>query len=489
MSLKYITCIDILNKMNSKTEKDIKLIIYACEFAKQKHKGQKRYSGEPYYTHVFQVGKILAEMSMSAVVVAAGILHDTLEDTDATLEEINKKFNNEIGFLVDGVSHLGEVRYHGLDVRVKSLQKLFVATSKDLRVIIIKLADRLHNMQTINAVPKEKQKRIAKETLKVYVPIADRLGMSRIKGQLEELSFSVSNKKEYEKIKKKIDNLVGLTSINKIEKDILRILVKKGIMNVSVYSRIKNAYSTYRKMNWKKYHFEEVKDILAFRVLVDDIPMAYTALGAIHLEWSPLPHTFKDYISFPKPNGYRALHTRVLVNSIILEIQILTYEMQQYAEYGVASHFNFKEKRYGTAGLTLDLFKKLLPLEKKQKNISWLEKLSNVYSNGNEDFIGDMENDFLHERMFIYTPKGDVVDLPINSTVIDFAFSIHTDIGLHAEAGSVNHKYSSLNTKLKNGDVVKVHTNKKSKPTQKWLDWVVTAEARAKITSFIKKNS
>ena len=489
----FIESKDIVQVMQDPvTQKDVALIEKACAFAKEKHDGQERYSGDPYYTHVFEVGRMLAEIGMSADVVAAGILHDTIEDTDTTTRELKKEFGSTVVFLVDSVSHLGEVRYQGLDMRVQSLQKLFVATSKDVRVIIIKLMDRLHNMRTLAAVPKGKQKRIAKETQRVYAPIADRLGMGKLKTELEELSFKHTEPKTYDSFKKEIDLKIGSISMNDIEKKIGRVLVDAGITGIEITSRIKSVYSTYMKMNYKKYALEQVQDLVALRVLVHDVPTAYNALGILHAQWRSIPGAFKDYISLPKPNGYQALHTRILIDKHILEVQILTFAMHEHARFGIAAHFNYKDKRHGVAGLDLKWFEKLLASKKGAKHIPWSERIIAIQKNSQGDdsiFLENMEADFLQERMFIFTPKGEVVDLPLKATPIDFAFAIHSDIGKHAEGAFVNGKYVALRHELQNGDIVEIKTGKKDVVNEKWLDWVKTAEARSRIRQFTKKNS
>ena len=490
---KTITARDIIDAMQQqKTAANIALIEQACEFAKKKHEGQKRYSGLPYHTHVFEVGRLLAEFCMPVNVIVAGILHDTIEDTDTTTEEIAKTFNKEIAFFVEGVSNLGEIHYRGLDVRVKSLQKLFVATSKDLRVMIIKLMDRLHNMRTLEFVPEEKRLRIAKETQRVYAPLADRLGMGAIKTELDELAFKYINYETYTALRKKMDEAVGSVSIENIEKKVGSALASQGIVNVSISSRIKSVYSTHMKMQYKKYSFEQVRDLVALRVIVDDTPTAYNALGIIHAQWKPIPGTMKDYISLPKPNGYQALHTRIIIDRHILEIHILTYAMHQQAQFGVAAHFNYKEVRSGIAGIELRWFDKLLSPQRTKHDMPWLRRASAIHTDGDTDissFVEDAQADFLQERMFIFTPEGEVVDLPVKSTIIDFAFAIHTDIGLRAESAFVNGRHTSLKHELENGDVVRVITGKKPHVTKKWLERVKTAEARSRIRQFIKKNS
>ena len=445
------------------TTKDTRLIRKACAFAQEKHKGQTRYSGHPYYTHTFEVGKLLAEVGMSVEVVAAGILHDTLEDTNTTVQELKKEFTPTVAFFVDSVSHLGEVRYQGLDMRVKSLQKLFIATSKDIRVIIIKLMDRLHNMRTLKAVPKAKQKRIAKETQQVYAPIADRLGMGKLKTELEELAFKCIEPDTYAELKEEIDKTIGSISMKDIEKKVQKALNEAKVKDIEISSRIKSVYSTHMKMQHKKYALEQIQDLVAFRVLVNSVPNAYNVLGILHAQWRSIPGAFKDYISLPKPNGYQALHTRILIDTHILEVQILTHDMRQHAQFGIAAHFTYKDKRHGTTGLNLEWFDKLLANKKGTKNVPWAERITTIQEDISDDsnFLENIQADFLQERMFIFTPKGEVVDLPKNATPVDFAFAIHGDIGRHAEGAFVNGKYVSLRHELQNGDIVEIKTGKK----------------------------
>ncbi|MDE0243108.1 MAG: HD domain-containing protein [Candidatus Kaiserbacteria bacterium] len=466
--------------------KEEDLIRKACAFAKEKHGDQMRYSGHPYYTHTFEVGRILAGMGMGATVIAAGILHDVIEDTDTTEKDLEKMFGKKIAFFVNGVSNLGDVRYRGLDTRVKSLQKLFVATSKDLRVILIKLIDRLHNMRTLDAVSKVKRKRIANETIRVYAPIAERLGMGDVRSELEELAFKHLEPDRYRSISEEVQAVTKSVSTQAMEKKLTRAIGKKSI-TCTITSRIKSAYSTYNKMKFKRYSIEQIQDLIAFRILVDDVQMAYRVLGIVHGEWRSIPRTFKDYISLPKPNGYQALHTTILIGQHVVEVQILTHDMQRQAQFGIAAHFTYKEKQRGVPGINLDWFKKLLP-QSAVTGPAWVDQVSSMHGDG-EEFLQNMESDFLKERIFVFTPKGDVVDLPKEATVADFAFAIHSDIGLRAEGGFVNGNYRSLRHELENGDVVLVKAGKRDRVTEKWLDWIKTAEARTKVRRATKKSS
>ena len=490
MADRIITARDILDAAPTRFGKKEEVFVEkACAYAKEKHEGQVRYSGLPYYTHTFEVGKLLAAMGMSADVVAAGILHDVIEDTDATEKDLEKAFGKKVSFFVNAVSNLGDVRYRGLDTRVKSLQKLFVATSKDLRVIVIKIMDRLHNMRTLDAVAKTKRRRIANETQRVYAPIAERLGMGRVRSELEEMAFRHLTPKRYRIMSDEIKRAIRSVSVQSLEKKITRALGRNGIP-CSIESRIKSAHSTRNKMKYKRYSLEQIHDLIAFRVIIDDIPAAYRTLGIIHGEWRSLPATFKDYISLPKPNGYRALHSNILIGQRVVEVQILTREMHRQAQFGIAAHFRYKEKQRGIVGIDLQWFEKLLP-RARSKNLSWIDQVSSLHQNGadDEEFLHGMEADFLQERMFIFTPKGDVVDLPKEAIVIDFAFAIHSDIGLRAEGAFINGTYRSLRHELQNGDVVLVQTGKSVRATEKWLTWAKTTEARSKIRRAREKSS
>lgn len=484
-----ITIEDILNEMPTLSKSSEDLIRKAGKYSKKMHEGQTRYSGIPYYTHTFSVGKLLAEAGMASSVVVAGILHDTLEDTEATAEDIKKEFGADVAFFVDSVSHLGDVRYKGLEIRVRSLQKLFIATSKDLRVIIIKLMDRLHNMQTLDAVPKEKQERIAKETLFIYIPLADRLGMGKLKADLEDLAFSKLEEEKFNTLKKDIDKIANAVSLDEVKKDLEQELNKKGIYNFRIESRIKTVYSTDRKMNVKGLRVEEVQDIIALRVVVNNISDVYLSLGAILARWDHIVAKFKDYIAFPKPNGYKAVHTRIDYEGKIIEVQILTEAMLEENLYGIANYFKVKDGRGGSVGLDLKWFYKILP--QKDPDVPWVQKLAELQKDtvDAELFLDNIQSDFLQERMFVFTPKEEVVDLPRGATVIDFAFSIHTDIGLRAEGAFVNGKFTSIKEVLRNGDRVEIKIGKKENANVKWLEHIKTAEAKHKVQAFINRQA
>ncbi len=491
---------ELLSLLKSKSKQDIDLVAKAFDFAKKAHADQKRFSGELYFVHVYETAKILAELGMSATTVSAGLLHDCLEDAGANKQEIEKEFDSEILFLVEGVTKLGKLKYRGAQRHKESLRKLFVAISQDIRVIIIKLADRLHNMKTLEHVPEHKQLRIANETLEIYAAIAYRLGIRKLSRQLEDLSFKYINPDKFQETKKllKQRKKEDLYYLDKFHKSIKKTLAKKGITKMTIDYRIKNLYSLYKKLQRKDNNIDKIYDISALRIILSDIPECYKALGVIHEVYRPLPGRIKDYIAFPKPNNYRALHTTIFTGyGNVVEIQIKTKEMHQEAEYGLASHFSYKEKIKRNPNL--DWIKKLLPFNRISKIASqeinfddvpsWIKELVKYQSSEKkEDSLDEIKNDFFQKRIFVFTPKGDVVDLPVNSTPIDFAYSIHSDIGDHISGVKVNNKMVSIDTTLENGDIVEIITNKKSKPSRKWLNYAKTAAAKKHIrNSLIEK--
>ena len=486
-----INCIITLMEVPSK--QDVDLITKAFDFAQKVHQGQKRFSGEPYFIHCVQTAKILAELGMSSTVISAGLLHDCLEDGKIEEDKIKKEFGEEIFFLVKGVTKLGKLKYRGVQRHKESLRKLFVAVSQDIRVIIIKLADRLHNMQTLNYVPEHKRLRIAIETLEIYVPIAYRLGIRKFSRQLEDLAFPFVYLKEYEKTKDllKTKSKKDLHNLNKFQKSIKKALAKKEIIKFNVDYRIKTLYSLYKKLKKKDWNIEKIYDISALRIIVSNVEECYKIFGIIHGIWRPLPGKIKDYISFPKPNNYQALHTSVFTGyGNVVEIQIKTKEMHQVAEYGIASHVLYKKSiRKEKLNNYFSWVKHLLP--KKQKEIdvpAWIKELVEYQqiSKDKED-LEDIKSDFFQQRIFVFTPKGDVIDLPINSSPVDFAYAIHSDIGNHIAGAKVNGKMTSLEAGLVNGDIVEILTKKTAKPNRKWLAFVKTTAARKNIRAALSR--
>ena len=493
---------DIIDLMDSPSSDDIVLITKAYDFAEEAHKLQKRFSGEPYFIHPYETAKILAGIKMGVPTICAGLMHDTIEDACASEEEVKKEFGEEILFLINGVSKLGKHKYHGIERYMLSLQKLFVAISQDIRVLIIKLADRLHNMRTLQYVRPEKQHRIALETLDIFAPLAYRLGIRKLSCELEDLSFTYVNPveanlaKEYIKEKSR----ENLPTLEKFIKSLKSALAKEGVTNINTDYRTKGLLSFYRKLIKKEKDVEKIYDVLAVRVITDTVSDCYKILGIIHSEWRPLPNRIKDYIAVPKPNGYQSLHTTVFTgDGGIVEIQIRTKEMHRNAEYGIASHFSYKKKgvvkpdaRSNSVSWFKQFLSKSIPFVGNTNSeflntdvTSWMKELAVTDFDTNDDGKIDegTKADFFAARIFIFTPKGDVVDLPIKSTPIDFAYAIHSDVGNHVSGAKVNGKMVTLDTELKDQDIVEIITKNSAKPSMKWLENVKTNLAKRHIHS------
>lgn len=462
-------------------EKDKILIEKAYNFAKKAHEGQLRKSGDPYFVHVASTGKNLADLGMSSTVVAAGLLHDVLEDADISKEELTNEFGEEIVKLVEGVTKLGKVKYKGVERNVENLRKFFISVAEDLRVLVIKLADRLHNIETLKHVRPDKQKRIALETLEIYAPLANRLSMGRLKGRLEDAAFQFAYPKEYEEVKKMLLDKKDAKEKYLIEvKDKIEEKIKEAkLKNTKIDYRQKHLYSLWKKLQKYDMDIGKIYDIIALRVMVNSVADCYHILGLIHGEWTPVPNRIKDYIASPKSNGYQSLHTTIFTGTGgIVEIQIRTHEMHEKAENGIAAHFIYKEK---------NKTEKIIP-----KQFEWVNQLHDLNQTNEQDpekFLKTIKMDFFKDRVFIFTPLGDIIDLPEDSSVIDFAYAIHTDVGDHAQGAKINGKNSSLGTKLKNNDIVEIQTNKNAKPSSKWLDYTKTSLARKRINLHLKSNS
>ena len=498
-----VTAREITNLIDRHTPEDEALIKRAYAFAEQAHHNQKRLSGVPYFDHLTETAKILAEYGMGATTIAAGLLHDTLEDTGVTTAILQKEFGHEILFLVEGVTKLGKVKYHGTDRHNESLRKLFVAMSQDIRVLMIKLADRLHNIRTLVHVPKEKQERIAGETLEIYAPIAYRLGIRKLSRELEDLSFPYVYPKEYAALEKAVKERYeeNVESLEKFLKSLKKALAKEGVPYLRTEYRVKGVFSLYKKLQAKKKHVEEIHDVLALRVIVPTIGDCYRVLGVVHGTWRPLPGRIKDYVAFPKPNGYQALHTTVFVgDGSVVEVQIKTLEMYQHSEYGIASHISYKGKRSGEENPeSIAWIKELLPDQDTKTTIAhhiagqdvphWIKDLVQYHQEqgDHEAFKEDLKKDFFQHRIFVFSPKGDVVDLPTGSTPVDFAYAIHSDIGNHMVGAKVNKKLVSLDEALHNGDIVEIMTRPTSKPSTKWTEYAKTSSAKRHIRSAIQK--
>jgi len=499
---------EIIGHVSNPTEADRALILKAYEFAAAAHEGQLRKSGEPYMSHLAAVGLSLAEMGMGPRTIAAGLLHDTIEDTPVTAEDIKENFGDEILFLVDGVTKLSSVRYYGSDRHNESLRKLFVATSQDIRVLIVKLVDRLHNIQTLEYVDKSKHLRIARETLEVYVPVAHRLGMGRIRKELEDLAFPYVYPKEYEEVVRLLELKTGKAEqiLERERKTLQKKLAETGLRDFNTSFRVKGLYSLYQKLKRKEWDMDKIYDLLAMRVVVSSVEECYRALGIVHEMWRPLPKRVKDYIAFPKPNGYQSIHTTVTtLNGTILEIQIRTKKMHHEAEYGIASHMMYKNKNTPNnppsnlfSNLLPSLFRPFIWKEQKpettpkvvleaphrEKIPQWIGQIGEMYTKEKatgSEFVDDMRKDFFTNRIFVFTPNGDVVDLPIGACPIDFAYAIHSEVGDHIAAAKVNKKLVQLDSELKNGDIVEIDTKKSARPSRKWLDAARTSLARRRI--------
>jgi guanosine-3',5'-bis(diphosphate) 3'-pyrophosphohydrolase len=465
-------------------EDNLNLIKKAYDVAKKKHEGQFRKSGDPYIQHPVEVAYILATLHAGPDTIAAGLLHDVLEDTDMSKEEMAATFNKDVAEIVDGVTKISKLKYM---TKEKALahnhEKLLLAMAKDIRVILVKIADRLHNMRTIQFHSEEKQKRIAQETLDLYAPLAHRLGMYRIKAELEDLSFKALEPEKYAEIAKEI-------SFKKTERDedvekmistVKGLLEKNHINHYDIKGRVKNIYSIYKKIITKNKTIDDIYDLLALRVIVDSVEQCYHVLGIIHSIWTPLPMRFKDYIAVPKPNMYQSLHTTVVGPAgKIYEIQIRTYEMDQIAEFGVAAHWAYKENvEYSHEKEQLEIVSKL----------KWYKDLTTYVENSaTEDPLDSIIEDIFSANVYIFTPKGDVYDFPAGSMPLDFAYRIHSDIGNKTVGAIVNGKIVPLSYKLKTGDVVEIKTNKAcTGPTSEWLKLAKTSHAKTKIKAFINK--
>lgn len=482
---------DIISLMDQPTAEHTALIEKAYNTAEEAHRGVFRKSGEPYFNHVFETAKIIAELKMCPATICAGLLHDSIEDGVLTEDKIKKEFGDEILFLVNGVTKLGKLKYHGAERHAESLRKLFVASAQDIRVIIIKLCDRLHNMRTLQYVRPDKQKRIALETLEIFAPFAYRLSIRKVSRELEDLSFYYLYPEEYKKVTElmKLKKTETLPRLEKFMKSIKKALAEEGLTNIQTDYRQKGLYSLSKKIVSKGGEIDNIYDILALRIFTDNIADCYKVLGIIHGKWVPLPSRIKDYIAIPKPNGYQSIHTTIFTgDGSIIEVQIRTHEMHREAEYGIASHLLYKDKK-NNANKDMNWFNQFLPKTLSgyfnQDNTTkvvppWIKDLANdsVTLKNKEEMMDDLKSDFLNQRIFTFTPKGDVIDLPIGSSVIDFAYTIHSDIGNHISSAMVNYKIASLDTKLQNGDQVEIITRKTAKPSRKWLDYAKTSTAK-----------
>lgn len=502
---------EIISKMSRSSTEDVAFVEKAYEFSKKAHEGNSRYSGEPYFIHPAATAKILAEYGMDATTIAAGLLHDAVEDGCISREEVEKEFGKELLFIVDGVTKLGTHKYRGAERHAESLRRLLVATASDIRVLIVKLADRYHNMQTLEHVPEHKRQRIALETLEIYAPIADRLGMGKVKRELEDLAFPFMDPDAARHVAevRKLKTQETESGLAKVQKELLRELAKKGLTKFHSDIRMKGLWSLHQKLKRKHDDINLIHDIAALRLVVSTIEDCYTTLGLVHALYRPLPGEFKDYIAFTKPNGYQSLHTTVVTPEAgIVEIQIRTEEMHKHAMFGIASHMSYKQlgkniekleknvQKSRFSSLSFSWVRSLIPSlmkisrkESGEETVTqvppWLAELAEAHTDiaGSEEFVEGLKEDFFSHRVFVFTPKGDVIDLPAESTPIDFAYAIHSDLGDHLQGAKVNGKMVSFETKLGNGEVVEILRRESAHPSAKWLEVVRTSLARRHIRS------
>ena len=460
---------------------DCEDVTKAYHTAEEAHKEQHRVSGEPYILHPLAVAQILADMKIDTTTITAALLHDVVEDTACTLEDLRNEFGREVAFLVDGVTKLSRLNYRTKeDQQLNSMRKMFLAMAKDVRVVVIKLADRLHNMRTLRYMRSDKQKRIAQETLEIFAPLAHRLGIFNIKWELEDLSFRYLEPDKYYdlvdqmKQKRHVREEIVNESI-----DVLKKALDDAHIHCEINGRPKHFYSIYKKMKKDNRDLSQVYDLFAIRVIVDDVKDCYGVLGIVHSLWKPLPYRFKDYIAMPKPNNYQSLHTTVIgTRGQPVEIQIRTWEMHHIAEYGVAAHWRYKE---GNQTANKDAF---------DEKMGWLRNLLEWQDTSNpQEFVNALKLDAFSDEVFVFSPRGDVIDLPQGAIPIDFAYRIHTDVGHRCVGAKINGKIVPLDYRLKNGDIVEIITSKTGKPSLDWLNFVGSSESRSKIRNWFKKEN
>lgn len=459
---------------------DADMIRLAYDFADAAHKGQKRASGEPYITHPLACAQTLAEMKMPPAIVIAGLLHDVPEDTAVTLKEIEKNFGADIASMVRGITKLGKIKYRGAERYIENLRKMFMAMADDLRVIFIKFADRLHNLETLESLHPEKRLRIALESLEIYAPIANRLGMFEMKGRLEDAAFKYVYPEEYGwTVSTTKEKLAERERYIKKEARILESnLRKSGVKFINIYGRAKRLYSLYQKLQRHDRDISKIYDLIALRIIVREVADCYSVLGIVHSIWKPMRGRIKDYIAQPKPNGYQSLHTTVFTeDGKIIEVQIRTERMQEEAEYGIAAHWGYDEARSG----------------RDEPKLKWIRELARLQKelNDKKQFLESLDSlkiDIFQNRIFVFTPKGDVIDLPERATPVDFAYAIHSDIGDKCTGARINDALVALNTSLRSGDVVEIIIDKNRKsPSSDWVGFAKTHNARSKIKSTLKK--
>lgn len=483
---------DLLVLLEDKQESDKAKVKQAWEFAKSVHVGQKRKTGDPYTSHLLETALTLARWKMDITTIIAGLLHDSIEDADVTRDQLEQVFGGDVALLVDGVSKVSSLRLKGSTEEqfVETLRKMILVMAKDLRVVFVKLADRRHNMQTLHPLPREKQVRISRETIELFAPLAERIGMGSIKGELEELAFPYLYPEEYKKVVDQSSQYYkkAVTHIKKITEEIEKALRDEGL-SPDISGRQKNKYSLWRKLQREEidWDFDKIHDIVALRVLVDDVKHCYTALGLVHSLYRPVPKLgVSDFIAQPKPNGYRSIHTKVFgPDGRIVEIQIRTKQMHIEAEYGMAAHWAYAEKKSKIKSGKL-LEKQGVMVHKKlnwvQQLVQWQKEIAD-----SEEFINAVKFDGFQHRNFVFTPEGDVYDLPRNATPVDFAYAIHTGMGNFIQGAKVNGRMVPLDYQLVSGDVVEILKSKYPRiPNRSWLEFVVTTTAKREINKKIR---
>lgn len=470
--LRQYELVDLVKSYDPEADEDA--LNRAYVFAMKKHGGQLRTSGDPYYSHPIEVAGILTKFKLDSASIIAGLLHDTVEDTDTTVEEVRELFGDQVASLVDGLTKLAMIEQKsGSSKQAENFRKLLLAMSDDIRVLLIKLADRLHNMRTLHFCPPEKRQRIARETLDIYAPLAERIGMQEVKDELEEIAFAELHKEAHDSIIARLNFLreQGSNIVPKIIAQLEKDMAENGI-KATVTGREKAPYSIWRKMQQKNASFEQLSDIMAFRICVDDIATCYQALGVIHSKYHMVPRRFKDYISTPKPNGYQSIHTGVIgPEDTRIEIQIRTYEMHEIAEKGVAAHWAYKQGQKAEG-----------------RNFRWIRELLEILDQAAnpEEFLENTKLEMYNDQVFCFTPKGDLIGLPRGSTPVDFAYAVHSKVGNTCVGAKVNGEIKPLRTVLQNGDQVEVLTSKAQHPSTEWERFVVTGKAKAAIRRYVR---
>jgi len=469
---------DLVEKVRSfMPDADIELLRRAYVFSAFEHKGQVRHSGEPYLVHPLQVADLLADMKLDVVAIASGLLHDIVEDTHTPIERIRELFGTDIAHVVEGVTKLGAIPFSSSEERqAENFRKMLLAMVDDIRVILVKLADRLHNMRTLHHLPDDRRVRIAQETLDIYAPIANRLGMSKVKNELEELSFKYLEPKAYESLRQRVEARRRATEgmIEELRQTITRKLEEAQVPVIHIDGRIKRLFSIHQKLKRQKIDLDQVYDLVALRIITDSVRDCYATLGIIHQTWAPVPGRIKDFIAMPRPNGYQSLHTSVISErGFPFEVQIRSAEMHRIAEEGIAAHWKYKEGRVGA--------------NRDEQYFLWLRQLLEWQQEVRDpqEFLRNLKIELYPEEVYIFTPKGEVKALPRGSTPVDFAYSVHTDVGHQCVGARVNGKMVPLRTRLRNGDIVEIVTQPGHRPSRDWLNFVATSRARNKIRHYI----